>query len=307
MCDIEYKFYSHTDKGKCFNNEDAILTLNLGNGNYFFAVADGMGVNDGGEVASSVSLYMMEKRLKHFIAQSRVSPSTMKETMASLFDAAREAISQFTEVHPELMGMGTTLTAILIHDNKFVWGHIGDTRLYMIKGDQVSRLTHDHTVSEDPSNTHMDMGVLLPSQKVTELTRKIDGQECNPDIFPLNKDYLDVEENDTWILCSDGLLVDRRKDFKELFQNFKFTPDTMHCVATAMVKKALQNGSTDNISVITITAANKSINNSQTKAKPLSKQNPSVPDQTENGFYSSMLFVKNGIEGLFSNFRLLPT
>jgi PPM family protein phosphatase len=253
----DFIFYSQTEKGKRYNNEDALTTIKVGDNTWLFAVADGMGVNDGGEVASSVSLYMMEKRLKHLVARGDVHGKSLKKIMASLFDAADNAINQFTELHPELKGMGTTLTALLIHEDKYVWGHVGDTRLYMIKDEHITRLTRDHTIAEDSPGPTQDQSLVLPSHQSSELTRKIDGNPCQPDIYPMHKDWCEVEPNTTWLLCSDGLLVDRRKDFKELFQNFKFDVDSIHCAATAMVKKALKNGSTDNISVVTVTAVNK--------------------------------------------------
>ena len=253
---MEIKFYAQTHKGKRYNNEDAVVAVNLGGGNYFFAVADGIGDDVGGEVASSVSLYMMEKRLKHFVAQSKINESNLKQTMVSLFEAAKDAICQFVEIQPDLKGMGTTITAMLFHGNKYVWGQVGDSRLYMIKNDLVTRLTRDHTLAEDFSYLSNGNKIPIHTTPNNQLTRKIDSDTCNPDIYPIDMDYAMVEENMGWLICSDGLIVDRRKDFKELFNNIKLRPDSLHCVSTSMVKTAIKNGATGNISLVAVATGN---------------------------------------------------
>lgn len=256
MHDLDLKFYTQTHKGKRYNNEDAVMAVNLGGGNYFFAIADGISQNVGGEVASSVSLYMMEKRLKHFVAQSRIKESNLKQTLVSLFDAAHEAICQFVDMQPDLKAMGTTITAMLFHGNKYVWGQVGDSRLYMIKNNDIARLTRDHTVGEDFEFSDGGTNYHLPLKPFNELTRKIDYSTCNPEIYPPESDYALVEEKMGWLICSDGMIVDRRKDFRELFKNLKFRPDTLHCVGPSMVKSAIQNGATGNISMVAITVGN---------------------------------------------------
>jgi PPM family protein phosphatase len=263
---ISYKFFSATDKGKCYNNEDALLTLDLGNGTYLFAVADGMGANECGELASSISLFAIEKYLKNIVSASLLSNDNMKTLMAELFDAANSAINQFIEDHADTMGMGTTLTALLIHNDKYVWGHIGDSRLYMLHDEHVSRLTRDHTMEEDNPNTSQSL--ILHRHLQNELTRVMDGGRILPEIYPVNEPWKETEPSTIWILCSDGLLVDRRKDFKELFLNFSFAPEHLNCIATGLVKKALKNGSRDNISVITVAATNQ-IEASSAKPDPL--------------------------------------
>lgn len=292
---LNYKYYSSTDKGKCYNNEDALLTLNLGNDTYFFAVADGMGAEEGGEVASSVTLYTIEKHLKKLVHGSSVVAEDLKKIMADLFDIAQSALNQFSSEYPGLTGMATTLTALLIHQDKYVWGHIGDSRMYLIKDSKVGRLTRDHTLSEDPNNAAESQNMILPSHYVSELTRKIDGGQSSPDIYPLHEPWSPVEKNTTWLLCTDGLLVDRRKDFKELFLNFKLDPKEMHCVTPALVKKALKNGSNDNITVISVVALDDDIDLPNGELRPENRvaKNRSTENDLDTDRHSVLRFLEN--------------
>jgi PPM family protein phosphatase len=161
---------------------------------YFYAVADGMGGYSNGKLASSLAI---ETLCEHFCSEK----GSLSRRFEQSFQAANTRVYQTAQA----MGgdlMGTTLTAIYLERHNLMVAHVGDTRVYLIRGQQVHCLTRDHTmvadlmrmklISADQLRTHFQRSILSRSIGL--------GPFVQPDIARFT-----VKEGDRLVLCTDGL------------------------------------------------------------------------------------------------------
>ncbi|HPE85236.1 MAG TPA: protein phosphatase 2C domain-containing protein, partial [Chlamydiales bacterium] len=189
------KLSSHVETAqsqKRLHNEDAYLLLE---NHRFFAVADGMGGHNGGEIASKSALLYLQEQISS-------SPNTRLRLDAlthRLIDQIQGANTHLIEISQEkalLEGMGTTLAAILFDGRFAIHAHVGDSRLYRYRAGKLDKLTSDHTVYREKLTQQC---AVLTQQHV--LTRALGGQATvTPSIgcqvaFP----------KDRYLLCTDGL------------------------------------------------------------------------------------------------------
>lgn len=147
--------------------------------------------------------------------------------------------------------MGTTLTCLLMLDKKFVWGSIGDSRIYWYRDSTIRQITNDHTQLKE----YMDTIGNNPSGKIIEnysnyLTRSIDGGKDEPDIFPDVIPYETIKDGDAFLLCSDGLIIDKSTENSNQFKDYIIGTSSLKEAAENIVSSVYNNGSTDNITVI---------------------------------------------------------
>ena len=167
-------------------------------GSTVFAVADGMGGHRGGEVASATALGPLAE-----LDGRRFGGS--EATLAALTDAVVRAnleVSRRSNDDPDLHGMGTTLTAVLVEDGVAHLVHVGDSRAYLVRGDSFVQLTEDHTLVQ----ALLDQGRITPDQIATHphrsvITRAV-GVAEDVDVDGLR---LTLRDGDRLVLCSDGL------------------------------------------------------------------------------------------------------
>jgi protein phosphatase len=141
--------------------------------------------------------------------------------------------------------MGTTLVTGIFTDNKLIVGHIGDSRMYRLRGDKLVQLTEDHSVIQEQINA----GLLTKAQAKLSNQKNLVTRALgiDPEV-ELDLQELDVEVDDVYLLCSDGLsdLVDDEEIAKILLEaNGNITQ-----AATNLIQSAIENGGTDNISVV---------------------------------------------------------
>jgi PPM family protein phosphatase len=206
------------------------------------AVADGMGGQAAGELASSVVVQT--------IAQLDVPalPQPPADPVRALADRIREAHERLHAIiteNPQLEGMGTTLTAFLFSESQVAFAHIGDSRAYRVRGGRLEQLTADHTwvqrlvdegrISEEEAGHHPQRSLLM---------RALDGrgQVADADLSPA-----DVQAGDRLMLCSDGL---------SSFVSFDTLESTLagyadpHQAAESLIQLALRAGGPDNVTCI---------------------------------------------------------
>lgn len=174
---------------------------------HIFVVADGMGGHQAGEVASALSIKTVEGFLlgslnRFFIVKASDEQNVMKEFRDALLHADAKMFEASSE-HPELHGMGTTLTLAFIVNWKLFVAHVGDSRCYLFSGNKLHQVTDDHTmVAELVRN-----GVLSPKEASHHrhrhvITNVLGGEEPGVKV-ELHK--LDIAPDDVLLLCSDGL------------------------------------------------------------------------------------------------------
>jgi PPM family protein phosphatase len=209
---------------------------------YLFAVADGMGGHPGGEVASSLAVGVVVD------PTFQLGPGEPPETLRSLFTEAARRIRDEGERDPRRREMGTTLTVLYLRSGRAWVGHIGDTRLYWIRGSEARQITRDHTMAQDL----VDAGLLdarfserHPSSHI--LTRCLG--VCPDQRADLLKSPLRLRAGDRLLLASDGLVKVVAPD---LLSDLMVGHGAQEAT-NLLVEAALQGGAPDNVTVISVT------------------------------------------------------
>jgi PPM family protein phosphatase len=206
-------------------------------GGRLLVVADGMGGHRGGATASR-------------LAGETVKAQYLGSETYDISQALREALTRanariFSEAqaNPDLRGMGTTTSALVVKNNQAWFAHVGDSRIYFVRGDDIRQITEDHSLvasmvregllTAKEAETHPRRNVLQRSMGVTE---DVEIDVSGP---------FDVQQDDLFILCSDGLhgLV-REPELKEI------AALPIDQAAAEYVKRALSRGAPDNVTVI---------------------------------------------------------
>ncbi|HXW89091.1 MAG TPA: PP2C family serine/threonine-protein phosphatase [Terriglobales bacterium] len=201
-------------------------------------VADGMGGHEGGQDASRIAV----DAIRQLYATSRVgNPQAL---LTAAFREAHERIHQFAAERPALRGMGTTATAIVLRANRLYYSHIGDSRLYMVRGGRITRLTHDHSyvgslvdngfITSEEAETHPQRHILMAALGA--------GQEFAPES---PEHPIPLASGDVLVLCTDGLWGLVGDD--ELEQTVAGMRPADAC--RALVGLAKERGGPDNITV----------------------------------------------------------
>ena len=246
---------SLTDPGRVRDhNEDCIESRpQIG----LFVLADGMGGYNAGEVASGMATSLIADGLEETWRQRDVDRLGREEAKALSERLMREQIARansaiFTtsQNNPECAGMGTTLVVCLFYDNFVTVAHIGDSRLYRLRGDAMEQVTRDHSLLQE----QLDSGLITPeeaklSQNKNLVTRALG---IDPTVEPEIHVY-ETQPEDVFLLCSDGL-SDMVED-----DEIRLTMTTLKSNPTLTVQQLVQaandNGGRDNISAMLIRVA----------------------------------------------------
>lgn len=231
------------------HNEDAVASdIEIG----LLVLADGMGGYKAGEVASEIAVLTIVAELKEEMSQmepGQVDPVTgMQAEGLLLAEAAAKAnasIFNVSESQPQCAGMGTTLVAALFTNNKVLVGHVGDSRMYRLRGELFEQITEDHSLLQE----QIKSGLITPEQAKLSSNKNLVTRAVgiDPEV-ELELHEHDVEEGDIYLLCSDGLTdlvddVDIQATLVGLSSN-------LGMAANQLVQMANDNGGKDNISVI---------------------------------------------------------
>lgn len=232
---IALRYAARSDVGLVrSNNQDSGYA-----GSHLLVVADGMGGHAGGDVASSVAI----GRLAQLDSETPASDivATLEE---SVLEANQEILRRARD-EPQLRGLGTTITALLRAEGKFALAHIGDSRAYLLRTEETTQITKDHTfvqrlldegrLTEDEAERHPQRSVLM---------RVLGDVDADPE---LDLSLRPAHAGDRWMLCSDGLsgLV----SLDTIDATLKEIDDPGEC-AEALIQLALKGGGPDNITCI---------------------------------------------------------
>jgi protein phosphatase len=188
--------FAGTDVGRTrAGNEDSYFC-----GRTVFAVADGLGGHQGGEVASAAAV----KPLAALDGREFADPREAAEALAAAVRQANTAILDQAVGDPNLWGMGTTLTAAAVAgDHHLQLAHVGDSRAYLLRDGSLEQVTTDHTVVGE----FVRRGRLTPEQAAVHPERSILTRAVglDPRIPVDTPDPLELTPGDQVLLCSDGL------------------------------------------------------------------------------------------------------
>jgi len=227
---------SHVGKIRA-NNQDSGYA-----GGRLFVVADGMGGHAGGDVASAMAI----KR----IAETDIQYPSARDAEFALRSALLAANTLLAETvfdHQELTGMGTTVSAILRVGDEAAIAHIGDSRIYLLRDDELTQITADHTFVQrlvDSCRITPEEAAVHPRRSV--LMRVLGDVDASPEI---DTTVHDLRPGDRWLLCSDGLSGYVTDD--KMFTVLTTIPDP-DAAAHRLVKESLDQGAPDNVTVIVV-------------------------------------------------------
>ena len=243
---------SLTDPGRVRDhNEDCIESRpDIG----LYVLADGMGGYNAGEVASGMATSLIsdgvqESWVGRDVARlgrddaKALSERLIREQIAR----ANSAIFTTSQNNPECAGMGTTLVVCLFFDNFLTVAHIGDSRLYRLRGEAMEQVTRDHSLLQE----QIDSGIITPEQakKAAHKNLVTKALGIDPTVEPEIHEY-PTKPGDIYLLCSDGLCD--MVDDEDIGMTLQTLGGNLKLAAQQLVQMANDNGGKDNVSVILV-------------------------------------------------------
>jgi serine/threonine protein phosphatase PrpC len=216
---------------------------------YLFIVADGMGGHAAGEQASALAVQSIEafalNTLKWFFRLKGAEDQDILKEFQTALQQADATVCREAAQHPELAGMGTTVTIAYSVGSRLFLVHVGDSRCYLFRGSQLHRLTHDHTLVEEM----IQRGQIQPEEAAHHrlrhvITNAVGGHEPG---VKVECHRLELEPDDTLLLCSDGLTEMVPDDRITAVLRAEQEPRT---ACERLVAEANELGGKDNVSVI---------------------------------------------------------
>jgi len=212
------------------NNEDVFILIDELR---FYALADGMGGHKAGEVAAHFAI----KTLCHqFLADSNLNlplpSSRIIHQMSQAMQKANKHVFTMSSSRDEWIGMGTTLSCLLLHEDLMFFAHVGDSRIYRFRED-LQQITQDHTTR--------------CLKKKGKITRAIG---TSPSVEP-EVGVIAPLDDDLFLLCSDGL-TDLLEDFEIADLLFASKEESPRHICETLINAANERGGHDNITVIAL-------------------------------------------------------
>ena len=237
--------FAKTDIGKARDmNQDYYYISKPEDKISIFILADGMGGYNGGEIASKLATMATLGYIQSNFENIPKEREEILKLIKSAMEYANMVVYEKSKEQKELEGMGTTLEVCLIYNNKLYIGHIGDSRIYRLRGEFFRKLTHDHsyvqklvkdgTITQEEANHHPNKNMLMKALGCTAFVE--------PDITV--KGFV---KDDIVLICSDGLT-----NMVEEPEIYNILKNEGTLAAEKLVEKANENGGYDNITAIVI-------------------------------------------------------
>jgi protein phosphatase len=230
--------YAASDVGKVrsSNQDSGYAGVNL------FFVADGMGGHAGGDIASAIAA--------QHVATADEPVENSQQAEQKLIDyiwQANQKLSTSVQEHPDLAGMGTTFSGMLVHGTSVSIGHIGDSRIYLARDGVVKQITTDHTFVQrlvDTGRISEEEALVHPRRSV--LMRVLGDVEQFPEV---DLETFETKSGDRWMVCSDGLsgVIP-----EALMHRILLSKSTVQEATDLLVGEALEFGAPDNVTVVLV-------------------------------------------------------
>ena len=256
-----YSVASDTGRRRRRNEDNYVVAPPL------FAVADGMGGAQAGEVASQLAASALEAGDSDGLEGTKRIDALIQEANRRIYDRA--------STDPSASGMGTTMTVALVEDMTVAIGHVGDSRAYLVRGEQMEQLTEDHSLvnelrktgklSEEEANVHPQRSVI---------TRAV-GTDPDVDVDGFT---IEAEDGDVFLICSDGL-TDMVED-PEILELVHQNRDDLDRAVKSLVAAANRGGGEDNITAVAFRISSEPAPNLEdTVAMPAIDDRADEPDE----------------------------
>lgn len=237
--------FAKTDVGKARDmNQDYYYISSPEDPLKIYILADGMGGYNGGEIASKLATTTALSYIQSNFENTPKEREDILKLVKSAMEYANMVVYEKSKEQKDLDGMGTTLEVCLIYNNKLYLGHIGDSRIYRLRGEFFRKLTHDHsyvqklvkdgTITQEEADHHPKKNMLMKALGCTAFVE--------PDVTV--KGFI---KDDIILICSDGLtnMVEEQEIYNILKKEGTLA-------AEKLVEKANENGGYDNITAIVI-------------------------------------------------------
>jgi protein phosphatase len=207
-----------------------------------FAVADGMGGAQAGEIASKLAAAALE--------DTDAGALSGKDRVMSLIQEANRRVYERSNEDPNASGMGTTITVALVEDGGVTIGHVGDSRAYRYRDGSIEQITEDHSLV----NELMKSGKLSPEEAETHPQRSVITRALgtDPDV-DVDSFTVETQVGDVFLLCSDGLTT--MVDDDDILGVLERYHDDLDRATKSLVSAANRGGGEDNITVVAFAIA----------------------------------------------------
>jgi serine/threonine protein phosphatase PrpC len=239
-CPLQVAAYTHAGRVRRFNEDAVAADQESG----IAVVADGMGRNRAGEVASRMARDIVLAGLRAAANEAQSEPGqaigqVLEKANRSIFEAARD--------NPSYRGMGSTLALLLFRGARVSLAHVGDSRVYRLREGQLSLLTRDDTLLSD----QVELGLISPQEAGGSRNRHLVTQALGikEELSPRLREE-DLRPDDVFLVCSDGLneMVEE-SDIELIVSSLHMN---LRLAAKHLVQLANDNGGLDNVSVVLV-------------------------------------------------------
>ena len=228
------------------------MTFDVSSG--LVVLADGMGGYNAGEVASGIAVSVLSVEIRHHL--ENVNPEE-KDTVTGEdrgvmllrenVQKANASIFHTAASQPQYSGMGTTIVAGLFYDDRVAVAHVGDSRMYRLRGDEFVSVTRDHSLLQEQIDSGMISKKDARNSKNKNLVTRAVGIDAEVEA---EVHVYDVQVGDVYLLCSDGL-NDMLED-EEISATLQLLKIDLPQAATKLIQMANDKGGHDNVSVILV-------------------------------------------------------
>jgi len=207
---------------------------------HLFVVADGMGGHVAGEIASALATTTVSRYIRE-----NAGASNYEELLKLAIMQANTSIYQLSQSKEEFNGMGTTITAVYVDGDTVYWGHVGDSRIYLLRNGEFSQITNDHslvwelvqsgTITRDEAQIHPQRNMLTRAA----------GTSC---LIKIDTGVILWESGDILLMCTDGLT--NMVSEQDIYNLIKDRQGNLESIVNQLVVQAKHAGGFDNITTI---------------------------------------------------------
>jgi PPM family protein phosphatase len=240
---VRFSVKSDTGLIRTVNEDSFFVKANYENLPDIFVIADGMGGHNAGEIASKTAAEFTGEVLVN-TPGALTDADRIESDIVNAMEKANQKVFEMSKAKSENSGMGTTLIVSIVYGRKLYIGHIGDSRVYIIKNDTIRKITSDHSLVEEL----LKSGTLTKEEaenhpKKNIITRAIG---CSV-VIDVDSYEQEVENGDVILMCTDGLTnMINENQIKDIIEK----ENDLSIVCDNLIMKANENGGEDNTTVI---------------------------------------------------------
>ena len=253
---IEVANISDTGLKRPHNEDSAVTDTALG----LAVVADGMGGYKAGEVASAIAAQLILNEVRAGVANgdanTKVGGSGLSRASLVIRDAVAKAnaeVFRTAQEVPQCQGMGTTVVVVFYHGDKVSIAHVGDSRVYRLRGNEFKQITRDHSLIQEL----IDRGFFTPEEAAENTPKNLVTRALGIEqSVEVDVQEQDLQAEEIYLLCSDGL--NDMVDHEEIHLTLSKYSANLVQAATELVRLANEKGGKDNVSVVLVRPQNPS-------------------------------------------------